>query len=359
MDQTTTWWRALGFMLICGSLAFGQADPVGYPADTSPEDNVPAFTQLPGSGGTASVSQGVLTVTASTGTYRFYTRYDPLEPTDSAVMRFRMKVVSSTEECSLQAGFLDGAKVVQVGFTTGAAGFTDLYGDFISGAGCDGSGSVATNDDFHIYEIEKQGEATVRLLRDGLEIASLDYGCLSDLADPSRQAFGAGLTAAVSESEWDYVVYQIGSAAIEQNPPEVFSTDPTSGSSVGAIHEVIATFDESMHETTISPDTFLLEGAVHGVVVPESVTYDNATSIAIFVLTHSLPGDGETYTITLVGTGNAPMADLALNTLDGDGDAIAGGDYVSTFTVNNAETDGGATGTGRANQGDEFTLVDG
>lgn len=315
---------------------------VGYPADTLPDANSPPFS-INAVGGFASIGAGVLTINDDTASnYRFYQRNDALISSDSAVMRVRLQIDSSTPGPGVAAGFYDGSKNAQVYFDGTTVGFA-IAGAFLSTPGCPGTAPTTTTDGFHEYELRKLSNTEVQVFRDGSLIIDIPYSCLGP-GGAAREGFGTGSDTGMSISRWDYVVYRIGTTTIESTPPDVVTDSPAPGQAVGTIHALTAQFSESMNATTINNTTFKVSGSVHGPISPASVQYDDASETATFNLVRALAGDNETYTITLVGTGASPLVDLSLNTLDGEftgafpsGDGTPGGDFVSTFVVNSPE----------------------
>ena len=341
----------LALLWLVAGPASGQSAPVGYTADTLPEANTPAWT-LGGNGGSSSVGSGVLSLSSpGSGYYRYYQRLEAFTATTNAVARFRVKVISSDAPYNVGFAFSDGTRHAGFGLTATQAGFLNISGAFISSGPCPGVATVPTTDAMHTYELRKLGSTTVTILRDGVQIVSMPYTCLSAYSEATRVWWGDGTTNGSGESQWDYVVYQLGSTTLDPTGPRVTATNPAPGTLVGPITTVTATFDESMQPTTIRPTTMTLHGSVHEAINPRSVTYDEPTRTATMTLYGSLGGSSESYTLRLVGSGNSPMTDAALNALDGEysgslpsGDGSAGGDFAATFVVDNQDSDGDGIG---------------
>ena len=123
--------------------------------------------------------------------------------------------------------------------------------------------------------------------------------------------------------------------------PNVTSVTPTDGSTSGmAVTSVIFTFDQIMSGATVQdPANLIIVGSDPNVPFacdsgPVATTDPN--NLATVLTCNRAAGFPEdTYTVTLNGDPNSagPAADLAGNPLDGDGNAVAGGDFTSTFTV--------------------------
>jgi hypothetical protein len=161
------------------------------------------------------LSGGALIITDNDpGLDRWYRRLDSLTPTDSAVMRFRMKLDSSSGLRGTFAGFVDGSRRIELGFNANEFGLLDSAWQFIDSPGCPGQAALSTTDDFHVYEIRKNGASDVQVLRDGAAVISLPYSCLGE-ESLVRQSFGSGLDAETSTSRWDWVVYQKGTATVQ------------------------------------------------------------------------------------------------------------------------------------------------
>ena len=110
---------------------------------------------------------------------------------------------------------------------------------------------------------------------------------------------------------WVDVVY--GTGAPDTTPPVVSSVAPANGAtavSTGA--SVVATFYETMDATTITSGTFVLRNPGN-VVVPSTVSYNVATSVATLTPTAAL-ALATTYTATITG-GSGGVKDIAGNAM--------------------------------------------
>jgi len=106
--------------------------------------------------------------------------------------------------------------------------------------------------------------------------------------------------------------------------------------------QITAGFDREVDASTVGPLTFLLDAsggdAIFGnandvAITAASVTVPPANpQSAIFDLTGVALAD-DTYRVTLVGDGGAPILDLDANALDGDADGNEGGNFTSQFTI--------------------------
>lgn len=126
-------------------------------------------------------------------------------------------------------------------------------------------------------------------------------------------------------------------------PPQVVSIEPADGSSVDQLPATITIiFTQDMDGSLLSNTTVIVTrsggDATFGdgneeVVQPTGVALD-ATNLRVANIDLSgIASVEDRYEIRLVGTGATTLASLDGETLDGDGDGQAGGDFVSTFTV--------------------------
>ena len=127
-------------------------------------------------------------------------------------------------------------------------------------------------------------------------------------------------------------------------PLMVEAVDPVDGASVDVSPEqVVATLDRAALASSVNAATVLLVGS------GGDGTFTDGNEVSITAAAISVNGadiefdltgivlDPDSYQFTLVGTGTSPIvaADDG-GILDGDGDDVAGGDFVSLFTVNEA-----------------------
>ena len=112
--------------------------------------------------------------------------------------------------------------------------------------------------------------------------------------------------------------------------PATTNPGPTTGPAVNAA--IIATFSESMDPATLDTTSFTVVDDTSGsIAVAGSVTYTDSSKTVRFKSTADLT-TGNTYTATIVGTGLAPVTDLAGNALAGNTAASpAASDYVWSF----------------------------
>lgn len=211
-------------LTLCATFATAETT-VNYEGNNLPEDNYLPFTIMHQCGGQSSVhlANGILSISDNDAglSCNYYYRNDSMDIGDFAVASFRMKVISSyasepPDNRSIQAGFIDGRKVIQLGFSETNLGFLDGYGLLQSY-----SYSLDTTE-FHSYRIVKNGDQAVSVYVDGNLVLEVPYENLLDnneLTAAPRQSFGAGSRTGISESEWDYFRYTISSSA--PSKPEI------------------------------------------------------------------------------------------------------------------------------------------
>ena len=187
---------------------------VQYEGDLLPEDSFPPFAtlhdcsyiQTPGAG--VLNIQDIVAETHESGrsTCTYYLRNDPLSSTDDAVMEFRARVNSTDPEGSrsVQAGFLDGSKFIQLGLSTTEVMLQSTQGKGIPIVRIPLDGTV-----FHTYRLEKHADVAVDVFVDGELKVRLPYDSMPDYSGPDtpRQRFGAASGWGISDSDWDYVHY--------------------------------------------------------------------------------------------------------------------------------------------------------
>src|SRR5262249_9527894 len=100
---------------------------------------------------------------------------------------------------------------------------------------------------------------------------------------------------------------------------------------------VTATFSEPMNGASLTTSTFLVT-ATGGGVSCGSVSYNALLRKATCTLAGLATPPDDRYTVRLVGTGLPRITDLAGNALDGDNNGAAGGDFTSTFVVDEDAT---------------------
>ena len=193
---------------------------VRYEADVLPEENDPPFVPE-AECGVQSISGGLLNIVDNvsgggpeSSRCKFYSRNDPLTSQDDAEMEFRVRVRpvdSLGGSRSVQAGFLDGTKIILLGLSTTSVQFMARHGIEIpeSRVPLDTTG-------FHTYKIVKHGDVSVDIVVEGELKIRISYASLSDYSqDAPRQAFGAGSNWGTSNSDWDFVNY-----TISRRPPQ-------------------------------------------------------------------------------------------------------------------------------------------
>ncbi len=188
---------------------------VRYGADLLPEKNDPPFA-AESECGVQSITNGILNIednvseSGSGGSMcKFYSRNDPLNRQDDAVMEFRTRVRSvgaPGQSRSVQAGFLDGTKIIHLGLSTTSIQFMARGGVEIPESRVFLDTTV-----FHTYKVVKHSDVAVDIFVDGELKIRISYESLSDYSTGAapRQAFGAGSSWGTSNSDWDFVNYTI------------------------------------------------------------------------------------------------------------------------------------------------------
>ena len=193
---------------------------VRYEANVLPEENDPPFVPE-AECGVQSITAGILNIEDNvsgggpeSSRCKFYSRNDPLASPDDAEMEIRVRVRpvdSQGGSRSVQAGFLDGTKIILLGLSTTSVQFMARHGIEIPGSRVYLDTTV-----FHTYKIAKHGDDSVDILVDGELKIRLPYASLSDYSqDAPKQAFGAGSNWGTSNSDWDFVNY-----TISRRPPQ-------------------------------------------------------------------------------------------------------------------------------------------
>ena len=205
---------------------------VRYGADVLPEKNDPPFA-AESECGVQSVDDGILNIednvseSESGGSRcKFYSRNDPLTRHDDAVMEFRTRVRSvgaPGQSRSVQAGFLDGTKIILLGLSTTSVQFMARHGVEIPETRVFLDTTV-----FHTYKVVKHSDVAVDIFVDGELKIRISYASLSDYStsDAPRQGFGAGSSWGTSNSDWDFVNYTI----IRRPQPDSSNASDTSDS---------------------------------------------------------------------------------------------------------------------------------
>jgi hypothetical protein len=192
---------------------------VTYDANTLPQDNsVPYMFEQSGVG-TASVSDGILTidVTSQVGGLGYY-RFDPLAYTDLAVFQFRAR---TTRVDMPSSGAAPGA-VALFQWSGDKQGYSTF---FLSGNTINIHGGKLPNANpilnfdttqFRTYTIVKNRDVDVQLFIDGTQryIAPFDKFVLeTNLTLGPVEKFDGNPT---STNEWDFVRYAIGDDALDR-----------------------------------------------------------------------------------------------------------------------------------------------
>lgn len=153
-----------------------------------------------------------------------------------------------------------------------------------------------------------------------LLLAVITAGCGN--GDPILGGGGAGAPASLTDVIKPSVIVTI---------PATTTPGPTIGPAVNAA--ITATFSESMDPATITDTSFTVADTTGGGSTPVAgtVTFVVSSKIASFKSGIDLVA-GNTYTATIVGTGSAPVTDLAGNALAGNTAALPdASDYVWSF----------------------------
>jgi hypothetical protein len=157
---------------------------------------------------------------------------------------------------------------------------------------------------------------------------------------------------AIPQADIDMVRQWITDGAMDDTvvvlaPIIVQSLNPAPGAAlISAPMQIVAGFSRDLDATTINDMTFVVDRAGQDgnfnsgnevVITADDIRIPIGNPAgAVFDLPAGLPDD--TYRITLFGTAPNPVMDLDANALDGEGgvpsgNGIAGGDFVSIFTV--------------------------
>jgi N-acetylneuraminic acid mutarotase len=141
--------------------------------------------------------------------------------------------------------------------------------------------------------------------------------------DTTADSDGAHTIKAVAYDEATSSAEDSHGVTLDNTPPQVSATDPTSGETGVALDtNVVAVFSEAIDPATINDTTFRLKDQAE-TPVAGTVSYNPAANTATFDPTASFD-QGRSYTATLKG-GTANIADLTGNPLAAD--------YVWTFTA--------------------------
>jgi hypothetical protein len=160
---------------------------------------------------------------------------------------------------------------------------------------------------------------------------------------------------ALSQAMIDVIRQWITDGAIDDraqanSPIQVSSLSPLPGSTLATAPTAItAVFDREPDASTVSANTFILEGSGGDTtfgdgnevsITAASITVPGAnTSTAVFDLTGVALAD-DTYQVRLLGSGASMILDMGANALDGEfsggfpsGDGTEGGDFEAEFVV--------------------------
>jgi hypothetical protein len=135
---------------------------------------------------------------------------DSMRTTTSAFAEARIRLNSGTGDAHTGFGFDDNTRQIELGMSTGEVGFIDDGYGFINKV------SIATNV-YRTYQIRKFAADSVQLWIDGTRRLTVQYGAFKPNNGggslPSFFRFGSHGKGGVSNSsDWDYVIYSIGSA---------------------------------------------------------------------------------------------------------------------------------------------------
>lgn len=148
-------------------------------------------------------------------------------------------------------------------------------------------------------------------------------------------------------------------------PPTVTSTTPANGETLRALPQNInAVFSHDINASTVVVDTVILqrsgEDGTFGdgnevMIVPASMGLSNVNTTLVTMDLTAVTSVDDTYQLTLMGNGAAPLQDLNGNALDGNNDGAAGGDFNAIFTV--ASSNPAQQATWRSIQDNVFTPI--
>lgn len=126
-------------------------------------------------------------------------------------------------------------------------------------------------------------------------------------------------------------------------PPVIVSTTPSDGQTLTALPLTLnAVFSHDVDASTITSNSVMLQRSGgdgsfsdgnESFISPVSVGLSSANASLLTMDLTGVTSVDDTYRLTLVGTGTAPVKDLNGNALDGDNNTSAGGDFNATFTV--------------------------
>lgn len=179
-----------------------------YGGDSLPDQRAEPRWGLTNTSGTYRAAGGVFNITTdNNGEIEFY-RLDSLASTTSAYAEARIRLNATTGRSLAVIHFRDRVKFVALGIEPGLVGFIRSTGSFPFIA----SWPTAT-DTFHVYQLRKYAADSAVILVDGERLGSVVYDDLSATPFPAsstRFQFGSPRVSGASNSDWDYVIFEIG-----------------------------------------------------------------------------------------------------------------------------------------------------
>jgi hypothetical protein len=190
--------------------------------------------------------------------------------------------------------------------------------------------------------VEKQ-EYRVILKGDFIRDAKNEKGIDADHLPPwlPKRPTGDGTEGGTFESWFVTVAPQVPAKVIRVEPPDGAEFDTGVGNLPRPPEFIGISFDKSLQGTTVNGNTVRVVRSVNGrpaELWPGTVAYDDATRSARFEPKQPFgtePSGLRLYTLTVIGDGPDRILDVDGLALDGNGDGSPGGNFTSTFTVEN------------------------
>jgi hypothetical protein len=185
---------------------------VDYEGDSLPAtQSEPKWTQQLPVAGTHTAAAGVLhLVPGVAGNQLNFFRRDSLRSATNAYIEASVKYTGTgTVSAAPHFAFDDSLRDVAFGIAANKVGFVSVSNAFIGTAF-----ALNTTTAFHVYQLRKYAADSAVFFVDGVHRGVLSYATFSlslSGAQAPLVAFGHTSTANLETSDWDYVVYEIGS----------------------------------------------------------------------------------------------------------------------------------------------------
>ncbi|MFN2397885.1 MAG: hypothetical protein ABR543_04475 [Gemmatimonadaceae bacterium] len=186
---------------------------VRYTAATDSEPDLysePRWTRLTsGAGGLLSILGGNLRLVGNPLGELYQIRRDSITTTGDAYIEASIDLNTRGSSAQVGMAFADGVKLVALGIAGSRVGFVTYPGlSFI------GTPYSVSTDNFHTYQLRKYKADSAVFFMDGVRRGRISYSSFS--ADPNTPVspyviWGAGATRSGSNSDWRYVLYELGS----------------------------------------------------------------------------------------------------------------------------------------------------